>query len=218
MTIRSPFLIYPEFISPKKCQELVSAVEVTSPNYDQDNNPLKMERHFLEGEDFIYSKFKEIIPEIEQRYDGTFKGAEKMAFQYFPENQKTPAENPGCENSKFMRKKWVKVKDVDLVGFLWLKDYNDTAPLDPRTEVYGGKLEFPAYNFSFAPQAGTLVIFPAGPHFITAISPILIGSLYQVKINICIAPEDGSVMWMYDPKRYPCGKSGFIDSWFGEHV
>jgi hypothetical protein len=217
MKIRSPFLIYPEFISPKKCQELVSAVEVKSPNFDQNNNPLKMERHYLEGEDFIYSRLKEKIPEIEDRYDSTFKGAEKMVFQYFPENQKAPAENPGCENSKFMRKKWIKVKDVDLVGFLWLKDFNDTAPLDPRTEMFGGKLEFPAYNFSFTPQAGTLVIFPAGPHFITAISPILVGSLYQVKINLCISPNDGSLMWMYDPQKYPAGKSGFIDSWFGEH-
>lgn len=218
MTIRSPFLIYPEFISPKKCQELVSAVEVKCPSFDTNNNPLKMERHYLEGEDFIYSKLKTIIPEVENRYDSGFRAAEKMAFQYFPENQKAPAEKPGCENSQFVRKKWVKNKDVDLVGILWLKDYNDTAPLDPRTEVYGGKLEFPAYNFSFAPQAGTLVIFPAGPHFITAISPILIGSLYQVKINICLSPNDGSAMWMYDPKRYPVGKSGFIDSWFKEHV
>lgn len=218
MTIRSPFLIYPEFISPKKCQELVSEVEVKIPSYDQDNNPIKMERHFLEGEDFIYAKLKEIIPDIEARYDSTFKAAEKMTFQFYPENQKSPAEQPGCENSKLMRKKWVKVKDVDLVAILWLKDFNDTAPLDPRTEVFGGKLEFPAYNFSFAPQAGTLVIFPAGPHFITAISPILVGSLYQVKINICISPDDGSVMWMYDPRKYPCGKSGFINSWFSEHV
>ena len=218
MTIRSPFLIYPEFISPKKCQEIVSQITVSAPNFDVDGNPLKMERHHLEVEDFLYSKLKTKINDIEDRYDSSFKGAEKMVFQFYPENQKAPAESPGCENSRFIRKKWVKVKDVDLVGFLWLKDYNDQAPLDPRTEVYGGKLEFPAYNFSFTPQAGTLVIFPAGPHFITAISPVLIGNLYQVKMNLCISPDDGSGMWMYDPKRYPAGKSGFIQSWFNEHV
>ena len=184
------------------------------PNLDQDGNPIKMERHYLEGEDFIFSKLKEIVPDIEEKYDSSFKAAEKMIFQYYPENQKTPAENPGCENSKFLRKKWVKIKDVDLVGFLWLKDYNDQAPLDPRTEVYGGKIEFPAYNFSLTPQAGTLVIFPAGPHFITAISPILIGSLYQVKINICISPDDGSQMWMYDPRKY----KGTWQQWFEQHL
>ena len=75
MTIRSPFLIYPEFISPKKCQELIGAVEVTAPNYDANGDPMKMERHYLEGEDFLYSRFKTIVPEIEDRYDGTFKGA-----------------------------------------------------------------------------------------------------------------------------------------------
>lgn len=218
MTIRSPFLIYPEFISPKKCQEIVSNIEVKIADRDKDDNPIKMERHFDNGEEFIYQKLKEKIPEIESRYDSSFKGAEKMIFQFFPENQKSAAENPGCENSKFLRKKWVKTKDVDLVAYLWLKDFNDTAPLDPRTEVYGGKLEFPAYNFSFTPQAGTLVIFPAGPHFITAISPILISSLYQVKINICLTPNDGGNMWMYNPALYPVGKGGFISSWFNEHV
>ena len=214
MSIRSPFLVYPEFISPKKCQELVSAIEVKQPNYDQNGDPVKMERHYLEGEDFLYSKLKELIPEIEERYDSSFKAAEKMIFQYYPENQKAPAEKPGCENSEYLRKKWVKVRDVDLVAVLWLKDFNDTAPLDPRTEVYGGKLEFPAYNFSLTPQAGTLVIYPAGPHFITAISPILIGDLYQVKMNICITPDDGSGLWLYDPKRY----KGSWQQWFESHM
>lgn len=218
MTIRSPFLIVPDFISPKKCQELIKSIEVTSPNYDQNGDPQKMERHFLEGEDFLFANLKEIIPQIENRYDATFKGAEKMIFQFYPQNQKVPAEQPGCGNSKIVRKRWVKHRDVDLVGYLWLKDFNDTAPLDPRTEVYGGKLEFPAYNFSFTPQAGTLVIFPAGPHFISAISNVLIGDLYQVKMNICLTPNDGSGMWMYDPAKYPAGKRGFIDSWFSEHL
>jgi hypothetical protein len=218
MTIKSPFIVVPEFISPKRCKELINAIEVKVPNYDADGNPIKMERHYLEGEDFIFSKIKELVPEIESKYDAKFKGVEKMIFQYYPQNQKSIAENPGCENSKFLRKRWVKVKDVDLVGFLWLKDFNNAAPFDPRTEVYGGKLEFPAYNFSLMPQAGTLVIFPAGPHFITAISPIIIGDLYQVKINICISPTDGNVLWMYDPKNFQADKSGFIESWFREHA
>jgi hypothetical protein len=218
MTIRSPFLVYQEFISQKKCQEIIDKIRVETPNFDQNDNPIKMERHYLEGEDFLFSKLKQKFPEIEDRYDSKIKGVEKMIFQYYPENQKSPAENPGCENSRILRKKWVKIKDVDLVGFLWLKDYNDQAPLDPRNEVYGGKLEFPAYNFSLKPQAGTLVIFPADPHFITAISPIIIGDLYQVKIDICISPEDGSVMWFYDPKKYPVGKSGFIESWFKNFI
>ena len=216
--VKSPFLVYPEFISPKICEDLISKVGFANPNFNSDGDPTKIERHYLEGEDLIYSKFKSIVPDIEEKYDATFKGAEKMLFQMYPENQKIPADQPGCENAKFLRKKWVKVKDVDLVGILWLKNFADTAPIDPRSEVYGGKLEFPVYNFSFTPQAGTLVIFPAGPHFITAISPILVGSLYQVKFGICISPNDGSGMWMYNPANFPASKKGFIESWFREHM
>jgi hypothetical protein len=130
--------------------------------------------------------------------------------QYF-ENPKDPCELHGCENAKFLRKKWVKTKDVDLVGYLWLKDYGGGVPLDPRIEVYGGKLEFPAYNFSLVPQRGTLILFPAGPHFITAISPILVGSLEQVKITVKLKTDDGG-LWLYDPKNFP----GTYQEWFSE--
>jgi hypothetical protein len=141
-----------------------------------------------------------------------------MVFQYYPENAKKPAETPGCENSEFSRRKWVKTRDVDLTGVLWLKDFNNNVPLDPRTEVYGGKLEFPVYNFSLVPQRGTLVLFPAGPHFISAISPILVSSLYQVKINMCLTAHDGG-MWFYQPQQFPYDEGrGALMSWFEEYI
>jgi hypothetical protein len=128
--------------------------------------------------------------------------------QYF-EDPKNPCETHGCENAKFLRKKWVKVKDVDLVGYIWLKDYNGGIPLDPRFEVYGGKLEFPAYDFSLVPQRGTLVLFPAGPHFISAVSPILVGSLEQIKITVKLKANDGN-MWIYQPQNF----GGTYLDWF----
>ena len=102
-------------------------------------------------------------------------------------------------------------KDVDLVGYVWLKDYNEQVPLDPKHEVYGGKLEFPAFNFSLVPQRGTLVLFPAGPHFISVISPVLLSDLYQIKLTVSIK-TDGH-RWFYQPQNFP----GTWQQWFSEH-
>ena len=220
MKINSPFHIIENFISPSACEKLIEEYALSTPSLDENDKPLKYEKILQDTSilQTINSGLFQQQAEIETRYNAKINGIQSMRFMQYFENPEKPCEIHGCENSKYLRKKWVKVKDNDLVGFLWLKDYNNNVPLDPRYEVYGGKLEFPAYDFSLVPQRGTLILFPGGPHFITAISPILIGSLYQVKINICLSPDDGSAMWMYNPKRYPVGKSGFIDSWFKEHV
>ena len=200
--MRSPFIIAQDFLSPQLCERIVQDIEVKSPNIDKNGNPTKLERHFLFWEQDIAERFHDLVPQIEERYDASYRGLQQPLFQYYPEFAKAPAENPGCENSKYIRKKWVQYKDVDLVGFIWLKDYNENVPLDPRHEVFGGKLEFPVYNFSLVPQRGTLVLFPAGPHFITVISPILLGDLYQIKLNVCLSQKNGGP-WFYQPTNFP---------------
>jgi hypothetical protein len=216
--IRSPFLVIQDFISPKMCDSVLSQVEIKQPDVDKEDKPIKMERHQDELENILFSRFKEFIPSIEERYNAKYRATEKLVFQYYPENSSKPAEQPGCESSKFIRRKWVKTRDVDLTGILWLKDYNNNVPLDPRTETYGGKLEFPVYNFSLVPQRGTLVLFPAGPHFICAISPILVSPLYQVKFNVCISEKNGG-MWFYQPARFLFDeKLGPLYSWFNDYI
>lgn len=206
---KSPFLVYQDFLSPLTCEKIIEDNFVPVPNYDKEGNPVKLERFNPKWEPEIASRFREVIPEIEERYSCEYRGLTQPLFQFYPEYAKAPAENPGCENSKYIRKKWVMHKDVDLVGFVWLKDYNENVPLDPRHEVYGGKLEFPVYNFSLVPQRGTLVLFPAGPHFITVISPILLGDLYQIKLNVCIQVDNGG-RWFYQPVDFP----GTWQDWF----
>ena len=199
--INSPFIIEPDFLSPLLCEQICADIG-SVPNYDSNDKPTKLEKHLLQHEHIIAEKFKDFHDRIEKTYSCIYEGLQKPVFQLYSENAAKPAEEPGCENSKFLRRKWVMNKDVDLVGFIWLKDFNSNVPLDSEYEVYGGKLEFPAFNFSLVPQRGTLVLFPAGPHFITAISPILLGNLHQIKLNVNIKSENGG-KWFYQPANHP---------------
>ncbi len=209
MTVKSPFLIYQEFLSPKACDQVLDLIKVSAPNLDKEGNPAKMERFHNDAEDLIYQRFQPLIPEIEAHYGLKYKGTERLLFQYFPEGMPGIAETPHCESSAFVRKKWVKVRDRDLTGILWLKDHQHEPPLDLDTEVYGGKLEFPAYNFSLQPQRGTLILYPAGPHFITATSQVLVGHHYVVRFHIA---ADG--IWLYQPSEF----GGTWKEWFAEHA
>jgi hypothetical protein len=203
--VKSPFMVYQNFISPKLCDSLLSIVKVKEALVDNDGYPAKAEGFNDEAEKIIFQKFEPLIPEIEAHYNLKYAGCERMLFQYFPEGMAGLAENPHCENSAFVRKKWVKVKNRDLTAILWLKDFNNEPPLDRETEIYGGKLEFPLYNFSLQPQRGSLVIYPAGPHFISATSQVLIGEQYCVRLHMA---ADG--VWLYDGSQY----AGTYVDWF----
>ncbi len=208
----SPFVIIQDFISPSMCEKMIDDINIKMPNLDASGKPQKLERHNLFWEQDITERFRELIPVIESNYDCEYSGLTQPVFQYYPENPSSPAEQPGCENSKYLRKKWVMHKDVDLVGFIWLTDFNQNVPLDPRIEVFGGKLEFPVHNFSLVPQRGTLVLFPAGPHFITVTSPILLGDLYQIKLNVSVKAKGGG-RWFYQPSNFPGTYSDWLQSY-----
>lgn len=211
--IRSPFLSVENFISPLVCERLIKELGVLPPAHNANEPAVKNERILKDAEyiSIIKSAVQAEVPRIEERYNGAVIGMEPPVFTQYFEDPKNPCEPHGCESSRYLRKKWVKVKDIDLVGYIWLKDFNNGVPLDPRFEVYGGKLEFPAYNFSIVPQRGTLVLYPGTPHFISAISPILVGSLEQIKITVKLkAPNE--MMWIYNPKEF----AGTYVEWFSE--
>lgn len=207
----SPFHVVEDFISPANCEKVIAEFGIGFPSLAEDGRPLKNER--LIKDPAVVKLIQEAILEsgqdIQDRYNGVIRGMETPRFQQYFEDPKNPAEGHSCENSVYKRKAWVKSKDVDLVGYVWLKDYGNGVPMDPRFEVYGGKLEFPAYNFSLVPQRGTMVMFPAGPHFITAISPVLVGSLEVIKFSVKLTVgEDG--IWLYQPDNFP----GTYQEWF----
>lgn len=205
---KSPFLVYQDFLDLELCDDLAESVRV-SPSFDQNEKPLAMERYHQESQDIIFNAFKPYIPKIESYFTGLkYRGTEQLVFQQFPSNGDL-AEQPHCENAIYKRKKWIRVKDRDLTGILWLKDYKESPPFDINREVLGGKLEFPVYNFGFQPQKGTLVIYPSSERFISLTSTILVGELQCVRFHIC-----GEGIWIYNPADYP----GDFRTWFSSVV
>ena len=209
--IHSPFYVIEDFISPANCERIIAEYGIAEPSVDADGKILKNERFITDPAltEALEMALLEHTGAIQSQYRGMMHGMVNPRFQQYFEDPKHPCELHGCESSKYVRKKWVKVKDVDLVAYVWLKDFGGGVPLDPRHEVYGGKLEFPAYNFSLVPQRGTMVMFPAGPHFITAISPILVGSLEQIKFSVKLTSGANDI-WMYQPSNFP----GTYEEWF----
>jgi hypothetical protein len=207
----SPFHVVEDFISPANCEKIIATLGIAQPSLAEDGRPLKNER-LVKDADLVQLIQQAILAngkDIQDRFNGIIKGMETPHFQQYFEDAKHPCEAHSCENSSYLRKKWVKTKDIDLVGYLWLKDYGSGVPLDPRVEVYGGKLEFPAYNFSLVPQRGTMVMFPAGPHFITAVSPVMVGSLEQIKFTIKLTTTNDGI-WLYQPSNF----GGTYTDWF----
>lgn len=199
---KCPFLIYEDFLSPKRCEFIVDSLGFYAPDTDTEGNPIKMSRHHEGSERVIFDRLESYIPNITKYYEIGYRGTEQMSFEYLAEGT---VSEPVCENSNYINKQWARTKDRDLTGILFLSDYNDNPPFDSDYEVYGGKLEFPQHGFGFNPQRGTLIVYPSGPHFINANAAILAGDLFQVRMHIA-----ADIPYMYDPKKFP----GNYKTWF----
>jgi hypothetical protein len=208
MTNKSPFLVFQNLVEPDVCDQIAREVRV-EPLKNDDEALQSTERYHPEAEITIFEKFQHLIPQIEEHFGLTYRGTEHLVFQQFPITNGNPAEEPHCENAVFKRKRWLKVKDRDLTGILWLKDYQESPPFDVKTQVLGAKLEFPVYNFGFQAQKGTLVVYPACERFISLTSAILVGELQCVKFHIV-----GEGLWIYDPANFP----GDFRTWFSDIV
>ena len=203
---KSPFLVLREFMSPKICEQLVDSLGFYTPDFDREGNPIKMYRYKESAEEIVYNHLQPVVPQIMDYYVTDYKGTETIQFEYFNVGI-TP--EPICENSDYLRRKWVRTKDRDLTGILFQSDYNDQPPFDTDYECFGGKLEFPQHSFSFHPERGTMIVYPSDPHFINATSMVLEGELVQARIHMA-----AKLPYLYDPTEFP----GDYTVWFKDLI
>ena len=201
-TPKSPFIVVPNFISAKQCEQIVDDLGFYHADTNADGDPIKMMRHHELHEEWLFERWQQLQPDALQYYDAQYRGTEHFQFEYLTQGVSC---KPTCDNSQYINKKWVRTKDRDFTGIVFLTDYNENVPFDSDYEVYGGKLEFPQHQFGFNPIRGTLIMFPAGPHFIHANAPIIAGDLFQAKFHVA-----ATVPYLYQPADFP----GDYKTWF----
>lgn len=177
-------------------------VDFTVPDRNIDEKDVLTQRSCNIAEEFLYQHVSKLRSQLISHYDIEYHATEQMSFLWYPQGASGKFE---CENSEYVRKSWLRVRNRDLTGILFLSDYQSKTPFDGEYEVYGGKVEFPQWKFGFNPTRGTLVVYPSGPHFINVVSPILAGDLFMVKFHIA-----AKTPLMFDPKKFP----GDYKSWF----
>lgn len=204
MNVKSPFKVYQEFVSPLYCEDIVEEIRDSAFDVDPHGKPLptscKLETI---DEQTLFNAVNDKLPDIEKHFEFEYKGCTVPTATWYPEE--CPDGKLACDNSEYLRQKWLRTRNVDFTCMLFLSDYNQQPPFESDYEVYGGKVEFPQHRFGFAPQRGTMIVFPAGPHFIHRINSIYVGELHLIKFNIA-----ATTPYMYDPKKFP----GTYTSWF----
>lgn len=204
--VKSPFYIIKEFISPLMCEELIDICDFTVPDLDKTNKEVKTIKTSEGAEAIIYERILKLLPNLQSYYGFEYKGTERVTFEWFPPESKGEFQ---CENSNFLRGKWLRTKQRDFSGMLFLTDYQEKIPFENTFEAYGGKLEFPQHLFSFQPQRGTLVIFPSDPHFINITSTVFAGDLFQARLHIA-----AQTPWLYQPQQF----QGNYTTWFKQEL
>lgn len=199
----SPFYVVEEFISPLLCEHIVDECDFTVPDRDKNGKEIKTVKTSEGVESIVYDRLIQLLPDLQAYYGIAYKGMEPLSIEWFPEGSKGEL---GAENSTYVRGNWLRVRQRDLTGVLFLSEYQDGANFEQDFEVYGGKLEFPQHLFGFNPKRGTLVVFPSDPHFINVTAPIAIGDLIQIRIQIAADSP-----FLYDPTKFP----GNYTNWFG---
>ncbi len=199
---KSPFYVVQEFVSPLMCEDIIDACDFNVPDTDKEGDEVKTVKTCEPAEAMIYERIQRLMPELQAHYNFTYKGTERMAFEWFPPGSQGQFQS---ENSDRLRGKWLRTHNRDFTGILFLTDYQEKVPFEKEYEAYGGKLEFVQHQFGFQPQRGTLVIFPSDPHFINITSKVVLGDLYQVRIQmVAKAP------YLYQPQDFP----GNYTTWF----
>lgn len=198
MTKPSPFFIIEDFISPLQCEKILQANVV--------KNDIGSIRILNEGVvPVVRNSILDYKSEISNRFSAELSDDIKCLFVQTRENAGVPALRPQIDGWEAPRRRWVKTKNIDLVGFIPLKTFCDNVPIDVDFEVYGGKLEMINFNFSILPERGSLILMPAAPNFMYAISPVNFGTLEFIKFYCRF-----EIPWTYDSSKFSSELSSII--------
>lgn len=177
---KSPFVVLPELLSPLQCEMMVDSMNLTIPQFDEDDNvkPLVLINELMEMR--LADATLQLCDIIDDHYDVSVKSVSKHRFIWYPEEYSD--KKVICDNSKFMDGSWVRKNKYDFSAIIFLSDYNENPKFDDFYEVYGGRVQFPTFDFSFMPQRGHLIIYPSSDNFMYNISDVKAGDLNIIQV------------------------------------
>lgn len=199
--VKSPFLIYPNFLSPLMCDKILSMRDLTP---EAEDTGLCIINPNIDLNSIIAEKVNDILPEVIKHYNTNILDMTVPILYELKQGANNP---PQADNSRHLNGKWVQVFPRDISGYIALCNYNDNVPFDGNFEVYGGKYEFPQHEFGFNPQIGTLILHPSGPHFIHQHTPMEYGNLFYIQFFF-----KSENTYLYNPADFP----GDYTNWFRE--
>jgi len=205
MNKNSPFYIVQDFLSPIMTEDIIDSLNFKSPDRDKDGKMLKSLFFSSLTDEVVFERLKPLTHLLEEHYGFEYVGTEPMAYEYYANGYDN--DELHAENAVHVRGKWLRTKNRDLTGIIFLSDYNENSPFSEDFEVYGGKVQFPQHQFSFNPERGTLLVFPSDPHFINGVSHISMGNSVMIRFHIAAKKP-----YLYDHTKFP----GDYKEWFNE--
>lgn len=179
---KSPFFLIREFMSPLECEDVILGIDETEPNYNIDDKPVKTIMRLPVLQSRLWNRLSEYFDSLEEYYSTEIYTLTPIDFEWYPTN--CEEEIPRCENSMYRDNKWAIYNDYDFVVVVFLKNFNNKSDFDEISECYGGQLEITNHNFSFNPERGTAVIFPANQYFINRTKSPTYGDAHQLRFFI----------------------------------
>jgi hypothetical protein len=187
------------------CEDLLDICNFTVPDKNTKEDEVKTVKTSERAEAIVYERLLGLLPALQSYYNFQYKGTETVQFEWYPQGSEGEFQ---CENSNFLRGKWLRTKQRDFTAILFLSEYQDDPQFESEFEVYGAKLEFVQHQFSFNPQRGTLVVFPSDPHFINITSKAYVGDAFQARIQIA-----AKTPYLYNPQDFPGNYTTWFDSY-----
>lgn len=205
MSTKSPFLIVPNAISPLACEEIVDSVDFAALDVDRNDKPIETTKLSEFASEFVHNEIHKIQDVIRAKYGSKISFVDQTRVIW---SNSDVVPRVQSDNSVKIKDKWLRVRNRDLTAVVFLCDFNDKPPFDSDFEVYGGKLEFPAFNFGFNSIRGTMVIMPSDPPFNHVYSPVYEGHLFISKTFITLEQP-----FIYTRTNFP----GSWSEWLKEH-
>lgn len=199
---KSPFILLENAIDPKACDDIITSLNHSIPNYMNDKVAMTLKFNKLE-ELRLQPLIDDLLDYAEPYYEFETQSLSTFLFEWYPEGYQ--AKPMSSDSYTYFNGKWIKSREIDFTILIFLSSTVTKTINDPNTEHVGGGLQFPTHGFTLHPKSGDLLMFPSDNHFLNMIDGVSLGNMNLIRILVT-AKQD----YKYDKRKFP----GTYKTWF----